>query len=326
MPLDASLDTSGWSPEALAVLLDVTTRLPLGEASLLVGRFGLSISASELERLGKPYAETCREVVSESLLSASRAAQAEALEALPTRAGRVMVLQADGVYTLGRPENGSCPGIEIKSAVLYPQSSPEERWMIADVTPASEFLVQLHGLTRAAGVSPVDELVGLSDGAAWVEASFEHLGATHITDVYHATEYLEVLMCALGWDEPRRSLEGRAWYCGEVNARDWLEKHQPPPSITSTWSQEALTALKYITTRLDSMDYKLFSHRGYPIGSGQVEGMNKHVIGTRMKRGGMHWSRQGAARMAALRAQHCAKHPLTTYRQLRHQAYPPPSP
>lgn len=79
----------------------------------------------------------------------------------------------------------------------------------------------------------------------------------------------------------RRSVERRAWYRGEINAHDWLKSHQPPPGITNTWSEEALTALRYIVTRLDSMDYADFTARGYLIGSGQVEGMNKSVIGTR---------------------------------------------
>jgi hypothetical protein len=34
------------------------------------------------------------------------------------------------------------------------------------------------------------------------------------------------------------------------------------------------------------MDYALFKDKGYPIGSGQIEALNKHVIGTRMKRSG----------------------------------------
>ena len=47
------------------------------------------------------------------------------------------------------------------------------------------------------------------------------------------------------------------------------------------------------------MDYPSFRARGFPIGSGQVEGMNKSVIGNRLKRSGMQWSREGAARMAS---------------------------
>lgn len=68
------------------------------------------------------------------------------------------------------------------------------------------------------------------------------------------------------------------------------------------------------------MDYASFKEQGFPIGSGQ-EGMNKYVIGSRLKRSGMHWSEQGAAGMAALRAQTCAKHPLLNFDDVRFDAF-----
>lgn len=319
MPFDAELDASGWSPAALAALLDLCGRLPFEEASLVAGNFGLAVSDSELERLTKPMGAATQAAVRERLAGV---AEPDA----PTRrggSGRVMVLQADGVYALARPENGACPGVEVKSAVLYPQAAPNERWLIADVTPAPEFIQQLDGLVRYAGVTPEDELVGLSDGAAWIEAGFDLLGVKRVTDVYHAAEYLEEVMLALGWEPEERAQHRRAWCRGEVSARDWLEEHQPPPGELSAWSQTAVTALNYLTERVKSMDYADYSARGYPIGSGQVEGVNKNVMGTRLKRSGMHWSRPGAGRMAAIRAQLLAKHPLTTFQHLCHHAYQP---
>jgi hypothetical protein len=89
-----------------------------------------------------------------------------------------------------------------------------------------------------------------------------------------------------------------------------------------SWSEEALGALQYLEKRLDNMAYPSFKAKGYPIGSGQVEGMNKSVIGNRLKRSGMQWSREGAASMASLRAQSCSKHSLVDFDELRQQAYP----
>ncbi|MDQ3397607.1 MAG: hypothetical protein M3511_07520, partial [Deinococcota bacterium] len=120
-----------------------------------------------------------------------------------------------------------------------------------------------------------------------------------------------------------RAQHRRDWYTGEVAAKDWLENYLPDPEVWLTWDAAQRNALVYIEKRLDSMDYPTFKVKGYPIGSGQVEAMNKSVIGNRMKRSGMHWSREGAARMASVRAQFCAKHPLVDFEQLRHRAYPP---
>lgn len=135
--------------------------------------------------------------------------------------------------------------------MLYPQASPKERWLIADAAPAPEFVRQLDGLVHHAGVTPQDELIGLSDGAAWIEAGFELLGIKRITDVYPATQYLEEVMSALGWEAEERAVHRRSWCKGQVNARDWLEEHRPPLEDLSAWNATAIAALNYLTTRLD---------------------------------------------------------------------------
>jgi len=295
---DAELDASGFSPEALARLLDLTARLPFEEAVSVAARFGLKTSASELERLSRAYAGECQVAVTELLVS-DQEEEGELVEA----AGRTMVLQVDGVYTLGRPEQGVCPGIEIKSVVLYPESAPVERWMLAGGITAEALLPQVAGLLKQAGVTPKDTLIGLGDGAAWIENIFHQLADVHITDVYHACEYLEIIMQAMGWNEVTRTRHRRDWFNGRVSAKAWLESYLPEPELWLTWDETQRSALVYLEKRLDSMDYPTFTAKGYPIGSGQVEAMNKSVIGNRMKRSGMHWSREGAARMASMRAQ-----------------------
>ncbi len=318
VPVDASLDASGWLPDVLDALLDLSARVPFAEAETIARKFGRHISSSELERLVKPYGVACSEQVREVLLEAGELV----VEAEPGRAGRVMVAQTDGVVVLGRPEEGNCPGMEIKSVMLYPQSSPGKRHMFAGDLHPSELQPMMRGLLNKAGVTPADTVVGLGDGAGWVESTLDLHCDVRITDVYHACAYLEVVMNALGWDEATRDNARHAWYRGEVNARDWLKQHQPAPGITEHWDDESLVALRYLTTRVDSMDYQLFTSLGYPIGSGQIEGMNKNVIGKRMKCSGMHWSREGADRMAARRAEIISENPLLNYDQLRFQAYP----
>ena len=59
------------------------------------------------------------------------------------------------------------------------------------------------------------------------------------------------------------------------------------------------------------MEYPRYQERGFPIGSGQIEGMNKQVIG---------------GRMAAVRAQHFSVRPLVSVKVRRHAAFPRPTP
>jgi hypothetical protein len=218
----------------------------------------------------------------------------QAKTTLQAKPKRLMVLQTDGVFVLKRPEHGYCEGMEIKSAVLYPQQAPQERVMLADGCDAKGFFPLLAGLTKNY-CHDDDFIVGVGDGAPWVEEALDLLADLRITDVFHSGQYLEVLMQELDWDESKRTQQRKAWCKGEVSAQEWLSLHLPLPNQRQDWSQAARTALDYFLARLDHMDYPSFKAKGFPIGSGQVEAMNKNVIGNRLKRSGMHWSKQGAS-------------------------------
>ena len=237
-----------------------------------------------------------------------------------------MVLEVDGVRVLGRAQEGACLGIEIKNMVLYPASSPSQRWIVSDVREAKDLPQLVQGLLRRAGVTAQDTLIGVGDGAAWVEDLLDSFCDTSITDLYHATQYAERVMLALLYDEATREGQRRELCAGKVAVKAWLAEHLPDPAVWMNWAQEAVEAVTYLDKRFHRMDYPSFKNEGYPIGSGQVEGANKWVVGSRMKRSGIQWSRQGAARMASMRALLCSKTPLVEFDHVRHQAYPPPSP
>ncbi len=304
-------------------ILELSSRLAYEEASQLSKRFGLALSRNLMNQLTDSYGKACQVEIKTKLEQAhEERLSAESNNALASQdSSRTMVLEIDGVYVLGQPEDGVCAGLELKTAVLYPLHSPSDRYMLADRCSSDDFLVQLSGLLKEANVSLNDKLIGLGDGALWIDKLFDHLKAIRITDVYHATEYLDVIMQEMNWDEQTRSQHRRAWCRGEVNAKDWLEAYLPEPDTWLSWTEKAQTALAYLENRLESMSYKDLKNQESPIGSGQIEGMNKACIGNRMKRSGMHWSEKGAKNMASLRAQTCAKHPLIEFQQLRFDAF-----
>ncbi len=57
----------------------------------------------------------------------------------------------------------------------------------------------------------------------------------------------------------------------------------------------------YISVNEEQMRYDVFRTKGYPIGSGAAEGACGHVVGDRLKKSGMIWSRAGSCAMLALR-------------------------
>jgi hypothetical protein len=321
--LPEGLDSSGLSPRALECSTDLCTRLPYREAQSALAIQGIDLEVSHCERLTQRYGEQVYQHVCETLgQQATEPLDKHDLVTLH----QVQVVQIDGVFVLekDKPSQGLCEGREVKHALTYPLANPQERCSIASSDP-DMFRQLSHGLLRHAGVKQEAKLLGVGDGSSWIDALFEDLGVTlRILDVFHATGYLDTVMQALGWSEDKRCAQRCSWLRGDINARVWLKHYLPSPDIWLTWSHSAQTALHYLETRLDQMDYFDFKEQGYPIGSGQIEGANKSVIGARMKRGGMRWSHHGINRMAVLRSEQCSFRPLTDFHQIRLLAFPIP--
>ena len=278
------------------------------------------MSLSHCERLSQAYGE----VFEGSCVARLKDLAEQPLATVPAIPARLMVVQADGVFVMekDKPVPGQCEGREVKQVLFYPGNSPSERDSYASATTSDDFIPLAQGLMRHSGVRRQDVLVGVGDGAPWIAELFDTLGVKQrILDVYHATLYLERVLLAMAWPEAEREAERRLWLRGEVNARDWFLDCLPPPQLCSQWSAEAKTALRYLEGRLDNMDYKDYKDKGWPVGSGQIEGANKSVIGARMKRGGMRWSQRGVSRMAALRSAQLSKRPLADFRETRLAAF-----
>ncbi len=318
--LDPSLDSSGWTAGALNVMMRLSSSMSYEKAAEVSRDFQMlpSMSRAGLERLTQSYASTCQTQTRE-LLDVAKDAP------LLAGQGRQIVIEVDGVRVLEQAQGGVCAGIEIKSAVIHPVAAPQQRSVLADVCEATLFTDQVAGLMREAGLRQNDEVIGLSDGATWIKHLYENLGIPHIIDVYHSSSYLDTVMENLGWDEDRRTQTRRAWVTGNIKAAEWLQEHNPDEAVWRSWNEPSQTAWRYLEERQQHMDYPSYKTRGLPIGSGQVEGANKSVIGFRMKQSGMQWSRSGAGRMASLRARRCSKQPLVPHDTLRHHAFPCPT-
>jgi len=75
-------------------------------------------------------------------------------------------------------------------------------------------------------------------------------------------------------------------------------------------------ALRFLQKQahLDPTDYPRFRREGIQvIGSGQIEGANKHVIGPRLKITGVHWSESGASAKARVRSRFFSHSPRHTF-------------
>lgn len=314
----AGVDGSGLSPAVLASVVYLGTHLSYREtqAALALQRIKLNLGGCEQKHhaYASAYEARCKAEL-----------RNQASHALDQGKGQSWVIEADGMFVMERdkPRPGCCEGREVKQAVLFPLADPEQRHYLACAESIETFAPLVHGLQRQQGMAQEDTLIAVADGAPWLDRLFEDLGVTvRILDVFHATEYLDMVMLALGWDEDQRLAQRTSWYQGDINARVWLARYLPPPETWLTWDKPAQQALRYLEQRLDQMDYFDFREKGYPIGSGIIEGAANSVIAARMRRSGMRWSHSGINRMATLRAEYASAQPSLDFRDVRLAAFP----
>jgi len=166
---------------------------------------------------------------------------------------------------------------------------------------------------EARQTSRSQELVCVMDGAPtlWkkLQALMKTLGVTIvcILDIFHVMDYLwEAARCVHGSDDKaaeafvtdrlRRILEGDV---GRVigGLRQMLTKGKFSSSKRKTLN----TVIGYLHRKKKFMRYDEYLAKGYPIGSGVVEGACGHVVKDRMEGSGMRWSVPGAQSMLELR-------------------------
>lgn len=341
---DESLDESGCLPEVLNRLRATVLEASYRSAETTLERWGVKLGKSRLARLGLALERT---EVDQGGRVLDGLGGLPLIEQRADGRGRTWMIEIDGAFVPtvpslpGRPPDEprgqtSEPGHEleyqagrvrwreVKTAVLYPLHSPSERYRVCWLGSADQFGLRVHGLLRWAGLTQQDRLIGVSDGAAWISELMDDLGVRrHILDVFHASLYLERLMCGLGWDEASRSTTRRALMRGEVDVQPWLNRHTGG-TVRQGLDEDSLKALSYLEKQaeMEHTAYPRFRAEGLCIGSGQVEGSNKAVLRTRLCVSGARWSETGARSKAFARGESYSRRALCNFDDLRHATFP----
>ena len=151
-------------------------------------------------------------------------------------------------------------------------------------------------------VDLVAHRVVLGDGAPWIwNFADEHLpDAVQIVDIFHAKQHIfDVAKAIYGPGGDLAAQWGKA-------RRDELDQRGADPVIAAlrqhaSACDEARKNLDYFTANRERMAYPTFRAKRLCVSTGVVEGACKSVIGNRLKRGGMHWTVDGANAIIALR-------------------------
>jgi hypothetical protein len=313
---DPDLDESGLLPLTLERALEAGKLLPYRQSSDLLERWGVRLSKTRLARLDEHF---------NTVQAAQGLAYLQTLAEQPLARrqdrSRSWILEMDGKFVPVHTAQGRVYQ-EVKTAVLYKMRCPNERYYFSSLERVDAFSRGVHGLLRHAGLYQEDILVGVSDGAKWIEGLMGDLGVQqHILDVFHASTYLETVMQALGWEESQRDLTRQSLLRGQINVQSWLNLHLPVHSFPDDTARKAAQYLQQ-QSLLGHTNYPAFRARGLEvIGSGQIEGANKAVIGARLNVCGAHWTVSGANGMVFARAERASERPITHFHTIRHLAF-----
>jgi len=154
----------------------------------------------------------------------------------------------------------------------------------------------------ASGMGTKTRVNCMGDGAPWIKEQSDRVfgvNSTYLTDFYHVSDYLAVVANDYS-EEPKKwlkeqqtCLKGGQLYL----VLQELEKHMYGEE---TPKESVQKCYRYLTNRLQQLDYLGAIMEKLPIGSGEIESGHRHVVQKRMKRAGSWWKEENAEKMLQL--------------------------
>lgn len=150
------------------------------------------------------------------------------------------------------------------------------------------------------------QIHALGDGAEWIRLQTQEVfqgQGTFLCDYYHVSQYLGAAAPAFRPDQPdrwRRTQQSRLKVGAVQKVIDTLEPALEP-ATTADEDAPVRNSHRYLTNRLNCLDYPRALALGLPIGSGLIESGHRHVLQARLKKPGIAWLRAHADHIAHLR-------------------------
>ena len=173
---------------------------------------------------------------------------------------------------------------------------------------AKEVHATLEG--KPVALTRLQQRVALTDGAEAVQTQLQAHFPEHtlVLDIIHASEYLwDVANAVLGERHPAR----KAWIRARLEqvlsgatatVIAELEDLAQAPEWTEAQRRVVEKTAGYYRRNQPYMHYDEYLTRGWPIGTGVVEGACGHLVKDRMEQAGMRWTVEGAQAVLDLRA------------------------
>jgi hypothetical protein len=185
--------------------------------------------------------------------------------------------------------------------------APHTRIAFAAIEDCESFGSRWKAWRKRLGLPDTSAVTVLADGAKWIwEQQRQHLrDAEGVLDIFHALQHVDDLGKVLhsaptsqqAWlDQARAVLLSEGWAGIETLVSDQPDAAERTPAV-----QAAVAALlDYLAPHQHHLHYAARLAQGRSIGSGQIEGACKNLIGRRLKANASRWRIQRVNRMAGL--------------------------
>jgi hypothetical protein len=191
-----------------------------------------------------------------------------------------------------------------------PRPVPHHKRVFASLDGKAAALRRLARWAAQRARWPIRHRVALTDGAKALQAQMRRQlpGFTLVLDIIHAVEHLWTAGTALyGETNPQRVAWVQAQALDLLASRSeaviaGLEERAQALSPTSRAAKTLHREARYFRRNRPYLDYARYLKRGWPIGTGVVEGTCRHLVKDRMELSGMRWTIAGAEALLALRA------------------------
>lgn len=314
------LESFSLSPGVLRMTGSTAALVSFEESSALLRELaGVEVSVSQVQRaaeaLGKEIADderACVERMGEAAPTMYLGMDGTGVPMRPSEVAGRSGKQPDGsaktreakVVTVWTAESRDKEGKPMRDPGSVSYSAAIESAAVPDTSPQRSDLAEraLREATRR-GFVEAPRCAVLGDGSAWIWNTAAELfpQAIQILDRFHAKEALHrTAQSIFGATSP----EAKSWAtarCAELDEGKLqaIVRALRPHIATS---DPAAKCVIYIVRNRRRMRYSKFHAQGLCTSTGVVEAGCKVLIGTRLKRTGMHWTVAGANSIISLRA------------------------
>ena len=316
------LELFSLTPGVLRMTGSTAARVSFAESSALRHELaGVEVSATQVERAAETLGA---EIAAEERRCAEKIGEGAPTMYLGMDGTGVPMRAAEVAGRTGKQPDGSAQTREAKLVTLWTAESRDEEGKpvrdpgsitysaaiesaaASDPSPhRSEFAERVLREATRRGFPEAPRCVVLGDGATWIWNTAGELfpQAIQILDRFHAKEALHRSAPSI-FGATREGKQWAATRCVELDDGNLHAIVHALRSPAAASSAEAAKCAMYIFPNRARMRYPKFHALGLCTSTGVLEAGCKVVIGTRLKRAGMHWTVNGANAIIALR---CSK-------------------